>query len=111
MNNEFTLQQWINTKSDVYNLDVEFEHQIKPLLKDILDRCHRIGLPFIATFVVKQTEDVASHTTTAHMYPTNRVSPGLLNVYTAVDGQGLGLIKGIAQIAAAASDKAEKGNL
>jgi hypothetical protein len=111
MSNEFTLQQWIDTKSDVYNLDVEFEHQIKPLLSDILDRCHRIGLPFIATFVIQQTDERASHMTTAHMYPMNRISPNLLNVYTAIEANGLGLIKGIAQVASAASDKAEKGNL
>jgi hypothetical protein len=111
MSNDFTLKQWVDTKSDVYNLDIEFEHQIKPLLKDILDRCHRIGLPFIATFVVQQDEERAAHCTTAHMYPTSRVSPALLNTYTAIEEQGLGLIKGIAMVASAASDKAEKGNL
>jgi hypothetical protein len=111
MSNEFTLQQWINTKSDVYNLDVEFEHQIKPLLEDVRNRCKKIGLPFIAVFGVQQTEEKAMTISTTHLEPTSRICHSLLNTYMTIDNTGVKMISGLAAISSAASDKAEKGNL
>jgi hypothetical protein len=76
----FSLEEWANTKPELFDCTEEFNSTISPIMSALLAECHRLQLPVLVSVGYKQ-DGVATGYAAQSYFPSAQRSPVAL-LYT-----------------------------
>lgn len=77
-NKPFDLQQWAQSRPQVYDNEAQYNERVRPLIQALLEECHACGIPAVMTFAYQQDGAATSYETRTHFPSIDRTPPGML---------------------------------
>lgn len=75
---DFTLEHWVNTAPEDFNLKKEFEEHIKPLMEQLEAKCLELGMPFFARFTLASLGATSEAMAMVNFGGPSRTTPEML---------------------------------
>lgn len=75
---EFDLQEWAQTRPELFDLTNEFNETVSPLMVALVAECHRLKIPVIINVGYKQDGIATGYATNSHFPSAQRTPVGML---------------------------------
>lgn len=100
----FTIQQWIDSRPEFYDLGAEFDQRVIPIINQAKAVCEELGIPFIFIGVPVQNETGCENRVTCSFGGIARATVGILAAYEC----GKDTLENVPAVAGAAGERFKK---